>query len=109
MVAGDKSEPLTDLITFEDGQFGIDAQPIRRMVDSATTKDPHYTPTFDRRAERKLGTQAMHEYWRKAYRELRKLSPNQSDVWYSRRIARTDIARGRDADTIRKRIKTRER
>jgi hypothetical protein len=55
---------------------------------------------------RKLDTQARHERWRKAYSELKKEQRRQmSDVWYSQQIAKTQIADGRSADTIRKHMK----
>jgi hypothetical protein len=47
----------------------------------------------------------MYESWRKAYRELRREKPGKSDVWYSQQIAKSDIAKDRDAETIRKQMK----
>jgi len=58
-----------------------------------------------RREARKLDTQAMYKRWQKAYREAVKLRPNKSDTWYSIHIAKMDIAKGRDAETIRKHMK----
>jgi len=78
---------------------------IRQQVDAATTADNRYTPTTARREARKLDTQAMYESWRKEYRALKKSRPKMSDVWYSRQIAKLEIAEGRDADTIRKHMK----
>jgi hypothetical protein len=37
---------------------------------------------------------------------LRKKRPNESDVWYSQQIAKTPIAQGRDASTIKKNMLT---
>lgn len=65
----------------------------------------HYTPSNVKREARKLGTLAMYETWKKEYRSLKKKSPNMSDVWYSRQIAKTEIGKGRDAETIRKNMK----
>jgi hypothetical protein len=48
----------------------------------------------------------MYERWRKAYRDLKKKHGRKmSDVWYSRQLAKRDIADGRSADTIRKHMK----
>ncbi len=47
----------------------------------------------------------MYEAWRKAYRDLKKQRRNMSDVWYSRQIAKMNIANGRSAETIRKHMK----
>lgn len=78
---------------------------IRRQVDATTTADNRYTPTTACREARKLDTQAMYESWRKAYRDLKRSRPNMSNVWYSRQIARREIARGRNAGTIKKNMK----
>jgi hypothetical protein len=105
VVAGNKSQPLMELIDFDSGKFNVDAKAIRGLVDSATTTDSTYTPSVDRLEERKLETQAMYENWRRAYRELKKQRSNMGDVWYSKQIAKMDIARRRDAETIRKHMK----
>ena len=44
----------------------------------------------------------MYASWQKAYRALCKKSPGKSDVWYSQQIAKTPVAKGRDATTIKK-------
>jgi hypothetical protein len=105
LVAGSSAVPLAELIGFRDGGYSIDAAMIRQLVDSATTADPRYTPSNARREARKLNTQAKYEGWRKAYRALKKQRWNMSDVWYSRQIAKMEIAANRDAETIRKHMK----
>ena len=97
--------PLAELIEFHDGAYSLDAAPIRRLVDAATTADNRYTPSNARIEARKLKTQAKYEEWRKAYRALRKRRPERSDAWCSQQIATMDIAQGRDAETIRKKMK----
>ena len=105
LVVGSSKVPLAEFIEFHEGAYRLDAPQIRRMADFATTADVRYTPSQDRKEERKLETQAMYESWRKEHRALRKRRPGMSDVWYARQIARMDIANGRDAETIRKRMK----
>lgn len=105
LVAGHSAKPLADVVGFRGGEYWVDAAMIRELVDSATTADPRYTPGNARREARKLDTQAMYEAWRKAYRILKRQRRNMSDVWYSRQIARMDIATGRNAETIRKHMK----
>jgi hypothetical protein len=92
VVAGNKSKPLTELIEFDAGKFSIDTGAIRQLIDSVATGA--YTPSIDRREERKLETQAMYEDWRKAYRELKKQRRNMSDVWYSRQNCEAGDRRG---------------
>ncbi len=102
LVVGADAIPLTDAIGFEDGGFTVDQTVIGQMVDAATTADPRHTPSTAKREARKIDTQAMYASWQKAYRTLLKKSPGKSDVWYSQQIAKTAIAQGRDASTIKK-------
>jgi hypothetical protein len=102
LVVGKNAMPLADVVAFEDGRFTLDSLVIRHMVDAATTADPRHTPSTVRREASKIDTQAMYASWQKAYRALCKKSPGKSDVWYSQQIAKTPVAKGRDATTIKK-------
>lgn len=106
LVIGNNAVPLAELVDFDDGAYSLDVAIVRQMVDAATPADPRYTPTIAKREARKLDTQTMYERWQKAYRALRKRRPNMSDVWYSEQIAKTDVALGRDAGTIKKNMKS---
>ena len=81
---------------------------IRQLVDISSPGDPHYTPSKVRQEARKLDTQAMYKNWNKAYCDLKKKKPGNSDTWYSIQIAKLDIAQGRDSETIRKRMKNKK-
>lgn len=105
LVAGNNTMPLAEVIDYHDGKYSIDRAMIRQLVDTATTADDRYTPSNARREARKLETKAMHECWRKEYRRLKKKHENMSDAWISQKIAKMDIAHGRDAETIRKKMK----
>lgn len=105
LVAGNNKMPLAELFGFHEGKYSVDAAMIRQLVDGATTTDPTYTPSIDRREERKLQTQAMYVAWQKEYRKLKRKSPHMSDVWHSRQIAKMAIAHGKTSETIRKHIK----
>lgn len=102
LVVGTDVMPLADVIGFENGGFTLDRPVIHQMVDAATTADPRHIPSTAKREAGKLDTQARYASWQKAYRALRKKRPNESDVWYSQQIAKTPIAQGRDASTIKK-------
>lgn len=105
LIAGSSRLPLTELIEYHDGAYSFDVAMIRQLVDSATTADNRYTPSNAKREARKLDTQAMYESWQKEYRALKKKHPNKSGSWYSRKIAKMDIANGRSEETIRKNMK----
>ncbi len=105
LVAGNNKIPLAELIEFNGRKYSLNDTVIRQMVDAATTADERYTPSKAKREARKLDTQARYDSWRKEYRNLKKKRPNMSDVWISRKIAKMDIAAGRDAETIRKHMK----
>ena len=102
LVVGADAMPLADVIGFENGGFTLDHAVIHQMVDAATAADPRHTPSTAKREAGKLDTQAMYQSWQKAYKALRKKSPNKSDVWYAQQIAKTAVAQGRDASTIKK-------
>lgn len=105
LVAGQTTLPLVDFFQFTDGSYSLNHTMIQQMVDSATTADIRYTPRTVRREARKLDTKARYESWKKAYRELRKKRPEMSDLWYAGQIAKMAIAKGRNAETIRKNMK----
>ena len=102
LLVGADAMPLADVIGFENGGFTVDHAVVRQMVDAATTADPRHTPSTAKRDARKIDTQAMYVAWQKAYRAQLKKSPGKSDVWYSQQIAKTAVAQGRDASTIKK-------
>lgn len=104
VVAGGRV-PLAELIEFSDGQYSLDGAMIRRMVDAATTTDNRYTPSQVKREARKLETQALHASWQKEYRNLKRSKPGKTDSWYAQQIAKMDIAKERDPETIRKNMK----
>jgi len=47
-------------------------------------------------------TQAMYQDWKDAYLSLIDEHPNKTDRWYATKIAKMDIAKNKDAETIRK-------
>jgi hypothetical protein len=105
LVVGNIKVPLAEFIEFHDGAYVLDTIQIRRLADLSITADERFTPSNTRREARKLKTQDMYENWRKEYRALLKKHPRMSDVWYSKKIARMDIAQGRNEETIRKKMK----
>jgi hypothetical protein len=105
LVIGSSKVPMAELIEFHSGRYSLAGAMLRQLVDAATTADPRHTPTIVKREARKLITQAMHESWQKAFRTLQRNKPGMGDLWYSQRIAKSDIAQGRKSETIRKHMK----
>jgi hypothetical protein len=105
LVIGGNKVPLSELLTFGDGQYSLNGDIISQMVDTATTADNRYTPSQVRREARKLETQAMYASWQKKYRELKRRKPGRTERWYAKQIAKMDIAQNRHPDTIRKNMK----
>lgn len=102
LVAGSSSLPLAEAVRFEGGAYSVDGTLIRQMVDASTSADPRYTPSNLNREVRKRETEAKHNAWQRAYRELRKSKPGMSGVWYSRQIEKSAAGGGCKAETIRK-------
>lgn len=90
-------------------KISVDANLIKQLIEMSSTSDPRYTPSKVKQAARKLDTQAMYEKWKQAYRKYKRKKPGKSDTWYSQQIAKMDIAQGRDAETIRKQMKLKNR
>lgn len=97
---------LTDVLTLNKSVLTLDKAELLRLVNKpAVSSTPGYKPSSVLRESRKLLTQQRYAAWRKAYRELKCKRPDMSDIWYSQQIAKSDVAYGRDADTIRKHMK----
>ena len=105
LVAGDFRLPLAELVRFYEGAYVLDDMRVRQLVDQSRMADPRHTPSNARREVRKLETEASHAAWRRAYQELKRSKPGKSDVWYSQQIAKSSVAGGRSAETIRKNMK----
>jgi hypothetical protein len=103
--AGTSSIPLVDLVGFDGMVYSLNTIMIRQWIDASPAADNSYTPSNVRRESRKLDTQAMHEIWRKKYRQLKTEHPGMTDTWYSKKIAKLDIGNKRDSETIRKNMK----
>lgn len=95
---------MIEAIYFTDGQLQIDREAIINLIDRPPSKN-RYKPSIARREARKLDTQEKHGRWRKAYRELKRKHPEQSDNWCALNISRMDIGQGHDSKTIRKNMK----
>jgi hypothetical protein len=105
LVAGQNAVPLVEIVRFGADGYSVDSEAIRQLVDAATNGDSRYTPSNARRESRKLETRGLHERWRKEYQALKKRRLGMSGVWYSEQIAKSEIAQGRSAETIRKHMK----
>lgn len=106
LLAGNNTLPLIELIEYHDGAYSLDHVMIRQLVDTATTADNRYTPSNAKREARKLDTATMYESWQKEYRSLKKKRSGMTDTWYSKQIAKMEIANARSAETIRKNMKS---
>lgn len=105
LIVGSSKVPFAEFIEFHDDAYVLDTIQIRRLADLSTTADERYTPSNTRREARKLKTQEMYKTWQKAYQKMKRETPGMSDVWYSQRIAKMNIAQGSSEETIRKKMK----
>ena len=97
--------PVSELLFIENGVITLDQARIRSLVNGlANPAGKPYTPNTDQRESRKLTTQAMYQEWQDAYDSLCHEHPGKSKKWYSLKLARMPVARGRDAETIRKHL-----
>ena len=105
LYAGDNSIPLADAVLFQDGRYTLDRDMIQRLIDSATTTDPRYTPNRVKQEARKMDTKARHERWQKKYRELKRLNPDKTGRWYAQQIIKMGLGEGRTIGTIIRKMK----
>jgi len=95
--------PVGEVLFFDDKKLVIDRYKIDELLNSeASSKSKKYTPSTSKREARKLATQAMYQDWKDAYLSLIDEHPNKTDRWYATKIAKMDIAKNKDAETIRK-------
>lgn len=97
------SRPIEELLYFDEQRQVIDQNAIDELLD----RDPlniskKYTPSITKRELRKLETFAMHQNWQDEFLRLKGVYPNKPNTWHAARIAKMDIAKGKDAETIRK-------
>lgn len=98
--------PLCELLFVNEHQIELDSTRVEEMlVRESPAKDKTYSPNTKARETRKLETAAMRQDWRDEYAKLAKQRPGMGKRWYSKQIARMAIARGRDAETIRKQLR----
>jgi hypothetical protein len=98
--------PVSDVLYFDGEILQID----QRRIDDLVNREPlntskRYTPSTSKHEARKLETQARYRVWNDEYLKLKAEKPNHTDGWYSKQIAKMDIANGKDAETIRKNMK----
>jgi hypothetical protein len=106
LVAGGNKVPLANLVAYRTGAYSLGGARVGQLVDAATTADNRYTPSNAKREARKADTQAMYKDWQKAYRDLRKTHKDKSETSYSQQIAKMTIAKGRNASTIKKNMRS---
>lgn len=98
--------PLNDLLYFDGVELAIDQPRIDELLNSALCDSGKtYTPDVSKQEARKLATQAMHQDWHDEYLALKQKHPHRPDTWLSMKIAKLDIAQGKDSETIRKNMK----
>ena len=78
---------------------------------SNASTDKSYVPSNVKREAGKLKTQKMYQTWQKKYRELVKIHGhrNMSGEWYSQQIAKLEIAKGRNSNSILRNMKKKNR
>ena len=101
LVGGSVSVRLAEAVQFNAERYSIDQELVRRLVDSSTVADSHYTPSTARLEVRKLDTQARHEACRKKARELRRKHRDKSERWIAKRIEKLGTGGNIKWETIR--------
>lgn len=105
IVINQHSVSVDDVLYFENEQLFIDHDCIDDLLNRPSLHQNNcYTPSTNKREVKKLETQAMYQDWNDEYLKLMKLNPAKSKTWCSIQIAKMDIAKGRDSETIRRHL-----
>ena len=105
LVAGSSELDFSRVLRFREGSYELEESVVRRWLNAAKDEEAPYSASRIRSEARKLDTQKKYRVWQKAYRVLRREKPGMTGVWYSRRIARSDLGAGHRPETIRKNMK----
>jgi hypothetical protein len=98
--------PIDEVLYFEDGHLFVDNNCIDDLLNrESLNQGKKYIPSTSKREDRKTKTQAMYQDWNDEYFHLQKSHPSKSKTWCSSQIAKMDISKGRDSETIRRNIK----
>lgn len=102
--AGGHVLPLIEVLEVTTGRLGVDQLAVANLVDLPVVveKKPRYQPSEIKREHGKLKTAERNKKWRAEYLKLKKANPDKSDTWISQKIAKMDIADGKDSETIRR-------
>lgn len=97
--------PLRELLFVDEGFVELDSARIyyELSVDQPA-QGKQYTPNTNKRETRKLNTEAMRQEWRDVHAKLKQEFPGNTKSWYARKIAKMDVSRGKDYETIRKQL-----
>lgn len=95
--------PIDEVLYFDVKQLVIDRYKIGELLNSeAISKGKKYTPSTSKREDRKLATQAMFQDWNDEYLRLEKENPQKNKTWCAKQIFKSDIAKGKSVEYIRK-------
>ncbi len=105
LVINQYSVPIEDVLYFENEQLLIDSDCIDDFLNRAPLQQGKtYTSSTNKREAGKLETQAMYQDWEDEYLNLKKSHPKKSKTWCSIQLAKMDIAKGKDSETIRRKL-----
>ncbi|WP_461518955.1 hypothetical protein [Porticoccus sp.] len=100
-----QSTPIVELLFVEGDDIALDDLRIQHLLScEGVTPEKQYIPNTDKRAARKLSTETMYQDWRDTYVQLLRDHPGEVKTWYARKIAKMDVANGRNYETIRRRL-----
>lgn len=98
--------PVDDVLFFEGEQLVIDRSSINDLLNrDPVNQEKNYTPSTDKRENKKLETLAMYQDWNDEYLRLKKQYSNQSKSWCATKISKMTLAQGRTVGTIRRNLK----
>tara|TARA_R110002073_G_scaffold331785_1_gene516980 strand:- start:1490 stop:2296 length:807 start_codon:yes stop_codon:yes gene_type:complete len=96
---------IEEVLYYENEKLVLDDARVNDLLNrDPLSKGKQYTPSTEKRAVRKLETQAMYKDWNDEYLRLKKQSPNKTKTSCAYKISKMDIAKDKSAGTIRKNL-----
>lgn len=100
--------PITDLLYFDlskSEKLELDIERVNYVLNLKQAKaTKNYHENTSKQDQRKANTQAMYADWQEEAVKLSKQNPGKGNNWICAKIAKTALAKGKSAETIRRNI-----
>ena len=101
-VINEQRVPLVEVMIFNGTQYRLDIERLKKMATVGVQAQGKFS------LQREIGkskTQLQYTAWQEEYEEIKARHPEKTDTWIAKQIQKSDVANGRDWQTIKKNMK----